>query len=54
MAKFALFVEMKAISGKEAEIETFLKKEASLVRGEAGTLTWHAAKIDRLQVVAQK
>lgn len=46
MAKFALLVEMKAISGKEAEIETFLKKEASLVRGEAGTLTWHAGKIE--------
>ena len=46
MAKFALLVEMKAIPGKEAEIETFLKKEASLVRGEAGTLTWHAGKIE--------
>jgi quinol monooxygenase YgiN len=45
MAKFALLVEMKAISGKEAEIEAFLRKEASLVRVEAGTLTWHAGKI---------
>jgi len=46
MAKFALRVEMKARPGKEAEIETFLAKEASLVRGEPGTLTWHAAKIE--------
>jgi quinol monooxygenase YgiN len=37
---------MKAKLGKEAEIEAFLAKEASLVRGEAGTLTWHAAKIE--------
>jgi quinol monooxygenase YgiN len=46
MAKFALLVEMKAIPGKEAEIEAFLAKEASLVRSEPGTLTWHAAKIE--------
>jgi quinol monooxygenase YgiN len=46
MAKFALLVEMKAKPGKEAEIEVFLAKEASLVRGEPGTLTWHAAKIE--------
>ncbi|MDP9154756.1 MAG: antibiotic biosynthesis monooxygenase [Pseudomonadota bacterium] len=46
MAKFALFVEMKAKAGKEAEIEAFLEKEASLVRGEAGTLSWHASKIE--------
>jgi quinol monooxygenase YgiN len=46
MAKFALLVEMKAKPGKEAEIEAFLGKEASLVRGEPGTLSWHAAKIE--------
>jgi quinol monooxygenase YgiN len=46
MAKFALLVEMKAKPGNEAEIEAFLAKEASLVRGEPGTLTWHAAKIE--------
>ena len=44
MANFALLVELKAKSGKEAEIEEFLKGEAKLVRAEAGTLTWHAAK----------
>jgi quinol monooxygenase YgiN len=46
MAKFALLVELKAKPGKEAEVEAFLGKEASLVRGEPGTLSWHAAKIE--------
>ena len=46
MAKFALLVELKAKPGKESEVETFLEKEASLVRKEPGTLTWHAAKIE--------
>ena len=46
MAKFALLVEMKAKAGKESEVEAFLEKEASLVRGEAGTLSWHAAKVE--------
>jgi quinol monooxygenase YgiN len=46
MAKFALLVELKAKSGKESEIEAFLEKEATLVRGEPGTLSWHAAKVE--------
>jgi len=46
MAKFALLVELKAKSGKESEVEAFLKKEASLVKKEPGTLTWHAARIE--------
>ncbi len=37
---------MKAKPGKEAEIEAFLEKEASLVRGESGTLSWHASKFE--------
>jgi quinol monooxygenase YgiN len=44
MAKFALLVELKAKSGKKSEIEAFLNKEAGLVRGEPGTLTWHASE----------
>jgi len=44
MAKFPLLVELKAKPGKESEIEAFLKKEAMQVRGEPGTLSWHAAK----------
>jgi quinol monooxygenase YgiN len=46
MAKFALLVELKAKPGKEPEIETFLKKEAALVRDEPGTLSWHATKVE--------
>ena len=46
MAKFALLVELKAKPGKESEVEVFLEKEASLVRKEPGTLSWHAAKIE--------
>ena len=46
MAKFALLVELNAKPGKETEIEAFLEKEATLVRGEPGTLTWHAAKVE--------
>jgi quinol monooxygenase YgiN len=46
MAKFALLVELKAKPGKEAEVEAFLEKEASLVRKEPGTLSWHAAKVE--------
>ena len=46
MAKFALLVELKAKPGKESEVEAFLKKEASLVRGEPGTLSWHASRVE--------
>jgi quinol monooxygenase YgiN len=46
MAQFALLVELKAKPGKEAEVEAFLEKEASLVRKEPGTLSWHAGKIE--------
>ena len=46
MVKFALLVELKAKPGKESEVEAFLAKEASLVRGEPGTQSWHAAKVE--------
>ena len=46
MAKFALLVELKAKPGKESEVEAFLKKEAALVRGEPGTLSWHATSVE--------
>jgi quinol monooxygenase YgiN len=46
MAKFALLVELKAKPGKESEVEAFLEKEATLVRKEPGTLSWHAAKVE--------
>ena len=46
MAKFAFLSEMKARPGKEAEVEAFLAKEASLVKNEPGTLTWHGSKVE--------
>jgi quinol monooxygenase YgiN len=46
MAKFAFLVEMKARPGRESEVEAFLEKEASMVRKEPGTLSWHASKIE--------
>jgi quinol monooxygenase YgiN len=46
MAKFALLVELKAKPGKESEVEVFLEKEATLVRGEPRTLAWHATKVE--------
>ena len=46
MAKFALLVELQAKPGKEAEAEAFLKGEAVLVKGEPGTLSWHAVKVE--------
>src|ERR1700691_2032787 len=46
MATFALPVELKAKPGKESEVEVFLEKEATLVRREPGTLSWHAAKVE--------
>ena len=46
MAKFAFLVELKAKPGKESEVEAFLEKEATLVRGEPGTLSWHATKVE--------
>ena len=46
MAKLALLVELNAKPGKESEVEAFLAKEASLVKGEPGTLSWHAAKVE--------
>ena len=41
--KFAFLLQLKAKPGKESEVEAFLKGEAKLVSGEAGTITWHAA-----------
>jgi quinol monooxygenase YgiN len=44
--KFAFLLELKAKPGKESEVEAFLKGEAKLVSGEAGTVTWHASKVE--------
>ncbi|HEX4651371.1 MAG TPA: antibiotic biosynthesis monooxygenase [Granulicella sp.] len=46
MPKFALFGELKAKPGKEADVEAFLKQGAELARKEQGTVTWYAIKED--------
>jgi quinol monooxygenase YgiN len=47
MAKFALYVELKAKPGKEADVEAFLKQGATMAADEPGTIHWYAIKEDR-------
>jgi quinol monooxygenase YgiN len=47
MAKFALYAELKAMPGKEAEVEAFLKQGATMAQEEQGTVHWYAFKEDR-------
>ena len=42
MAQFALYAQLKAKPGKNAEVEAFLKSALPLARQEAGTITWYA------------
>ncbi len=44
MPKFALYGQLKAKPGKEAELEAFLKLGAELAKQEPGTVTWYALK----------
>ena len=46
MAKFALYVPLKAKPGKEAELEAFLKQGAEMAKGEPGTVAWFALDED--------
>jgi quinol monooxygenase YgiN len=41
MAKYALYVSLKAKLGKESDVEAFLKQGAELAKSEAGTVTWY-------------
>ena len=47
MAKLALYVELKAKPGKEAEVEAFLKQGAQMSQAENGTVNWYAFKEDK-------
>jgi len=47
MAKFALYVELKAKPGKEKDVEDFLRAGADLAKNEPGTIHWYAIKEDR-------
>ncbi|MGI8786238.1 MAG: putative quinol monooxygenase [Pyrinomonadaceae bacterium] len=46
MVKFALLAKLKAKSGKESEVEEFLKSAVPMVEAETGTKTWYAIKFD--------
>jgi quinol monooxygenase YgiN len=46
MAKYALYVSLKAKPGKEKDVEAFLKQGAELSKREAGTVNWYGLKED--------
>ncbi len=46
MKKLGLLATLKAKSGKEAEVEQFIKGAIDLARQENKTLTWYSFKID--------
>jgi quinol monooxygenase YgiN len=46
MVKKAIFVKLKAKSGKEAEVEVFLNSGLQLVEDEPLTVNWYALKFD--------
>ncbi len=45
MVKVALFVELEAKPGKEAEVESFLREGLSLVQAEPATTAWFAIRL---------
>ncbi len=45
MDKFAIWAQMEAKPGKEAEVEEFLKSAQPMAEQEPGTTTWYALKI---------
>ncbi len=45
MDKFAIWAQMEARPGKEAEVEEFLKSAQPMAVAESGTTTWYALKI---------
>ncbi len=44
MAKYALYVPLKAKAGKESEVEAFLKQGAEMAAQEGGTISWYGLK----------
>ncbi|MDQ3062542.1 MAG: antibiotic biosynthesis monooxygenase [Acidobacteriota bacterium] len=46
MVKTAIFVRLKAKTGKEAELEEFLKSALPLAEDEPETTVWFAVKLD--------
>jgi quinol monooxygenase YgiN len=45
MAKHALWVMLHAKSGKEAEVEAFLKQGAVMSKDEPKTVNWYGVKV---------
>ena len=45
MAKQALWVMLKAIPGKESDVEAFLNQGASMAEDESQTVTWYGLKM---------
>jgi quinol monooxygenase YgiN len=45
MNRFGILATLEARSGKEDELETFLRSAVPLVEAEVGTTTWFAFKI---------
>jgi quinol monooxygenase YgiN len=45
MVKVALLVRLEAKSGKEGEVEAFLKGGLDIVQGEPATVTWYALRL---------
>jgi quinol monooxygenase YgiN len=46
MTRVAIYVELKAKSGKESELASFLKSAQSLAAAETGTVSWFAVRFD--------
>lgn len=46
-AKVAIYAQLEAKSGKEAEVEAFLKSALPLAQQEAGTTSWFALKMSK-------
>lgn len=46
MAKYALYVALKAKPGKATEVEALLQQGAEMSKAESGTVTWYGIKED--------
>jgi quinol monooxygenase YgiN len=44
MAKYSLYVSLKAKPGKEKDVEAFLKQGAEMAKKEPGTVSWFGLK----------
>ena len=46
MAKYAIYVSLKAKPGKEKDVEAFLKQGAEMAKQESFTVSWFGLKED--------